>query len=98
MEVSSITKGLKKGKEFCLVDLAWNSDDVAKSGYFIFGHKKSKGGSLSEHQLRENDVLGYFRGIFFVRYSFFQSYFEFSDTKFIFSLVQQGKSNVVSLN
>ena len=41
---------------------AWASSDMKSSNIFIWGHKKPKRQELSDEQLKENDVVGYFRG------------------------------------
>jgi len=61
-EVNDLVKGLKVNREFVLVDLAWNSQEVCKQQLFVFGHKKPRGGELNEEQKKQNDVLGHFRG------------------------------------
>ena len=50
-----------KSNEFILVDKAWASNDMKSSNIFIYGHKKPKGQELSDDQLKENEVVGYFR-------------------------------------
>lgn len=63
--VREITAGLKRDREYCLVDLAWKADDIEQARYFIVPHKKPPRGQLTQFQQEENEVIASFRSKFY---------------------------------